>query len=494
MRVCIISDTFVTQEPRVLRQIRTFQERGWAVSVAGYPGVLPVPADWDFHDLTLPALADVASPPTLEPERAQASVPEPAPAAGRTLPGFLGRAPANALQRVASFLFWRILMPAWRSLPGREGPIVAPTASPAAPPASTDATPEASAFDPGALVADLLALPAARRISLEEAMAIFNREPKHVYFRDVLAPAFPKADLVVAHDYHTLPLAEAVARRWGSPIVMDIHEYAVEQYLFAPGTPERRYFENVTRPMIDAFHRHYLPRLRGVSCVCDGIARQVAADYELARVPTVVRSTTFYSAQPFRPAGRPITVMYHGLVNATRHLEVGVRSLALWRPEFRLVIRGPGPESYVVGLKALAEELGVADRLLIEPPVPFQELVSVANAADIGYLAFMNYSRQRQFASPNKFFEYIMAGLALAVMDVPELAPVVRRHRLGEVIADFTPEAIASCINSFDAARIDACKQASLALARKLCWEREQDNMVSAYGLAELETQAASGR
>ncbi|MGN6514707.1 MAG: hypothetical protein ACTHLR_02575, partial [Rhizomicrobium sp.] len=40
----------MTQEPRVLRQIRTFREKGWAISVIGYPGRVPIPVDWEFFD------------------------------------------------------------------------------------------------------------------------------------------------------------------------------------------------------------------------------------------------------------------------------------------------------------------------------------------------------------------------------------------------------------------------------------------------------------
>jgi glycosyltransferase involved in cell wall biosynthesis len=477
MRVCIVSQTYLTQEPRVLRQIDTFRKRGWRISVTGYPGFLPVPDDWDLHDMTDP-------PPVVTEIQEHVGGPARAPAEDpvtqalrppvSTLPAFLTGRPSNFPEKVASLIFWRAIAPlrAWmverRDTVGQEEP-------------------EPAASTVTCLVASLLERPEPRAIDFAEATSIFYREPKHVHFRDVMVPGFPPADLVIAHDYNVLPLADELARRWGAPIVMDIHEYAAEQYAFPAGTPERRYFDHVTRPMIDAFHRHYFAKIRAATCVSVGIADQVAQDYALPTTPTVVRSTPFYSEQPFRPAGATIEVMYHGIVDAMRHLEVGVRSLALWRPEFRFTIRGPGPESYIVGLRDLALELGVADRLSIEPAVPFNDLIPTANKADIGYLAFMNFSRQRQFASPNKFFEYVMAGLALAVMDVPELAPVITANGNGAIIPDFTAEAIAACINSFDATRIDACKKASLALAKELCWEREQDRMIAAYGLAELE-------
>ncbi len=472
MRVCIVSATYVTQEPRVLRQIRTFQERGWQVSVVGFPGRLPVPESWDFHDITMPAV--------ILPETAASEAPaEPVVPAAKNGRSFLAK--------LAAFIYWRAAQPCARSARTiwtelcrlahrwRQNGTVA------------DANVQSARRS---LAETLYELERPRQLSSAEAHEIFFATTQNAFIRDKVTGAVPQADLVIAHDYMTMPFAGPLAERMQASFVVDIHEYAVEQYHFERNSAEERYFSHVTRPMIEALHRDYFPKARALSAVSEGISRQIQIDYALPVAPTVIRSTPFYNEHPFHPTGEVIEVMYHGLVNGSRHLEVGIRSLPLWRPEFRLTIRGPGPEDYIETLKTLAAELGVEDRLSIEPPVPFDEIVMTANRADIGYLALMNFSRQRQFVSPNKFFEYVMAGLALVVMDFPDLAPTVRATGIGRLIEEFTPEAIATAINSFDRPAIDAAKHASLALARDLCWEREQERMVAAYGLASLEAAA----
>ena len=56
-RVCIISLTSVVQEPRVLRQIRAFLDKGWLVTVVGYGHGKQIPDTWDFveADISIPA-------------------------------------------------------------------------------------------------------------------------------------------------------------------------------------------------------------------------------------------------------------------------------------------------------------------------------------------------------------------------------------------------------------------------------------------------------
>lgn len=468
-RVCIISQTYVTQEPRVLRQIRTFQERGWQITVAGHPGTLAVPDDWDFHDMTFrpPSAAGIATSDSYElgPSRKRDTAGD-----KHAVPSANGR-----------------LRALYRRLFGAATPVAAQdlAKAPKTPASEADATSEVAAAS--VLRQQLFDLDAPRALTLAEAKTIYFAEPEHSYFRDTLAQSIPCVDLVVAHDWHTLPLAEVLAERWNVEIVADIHEYAVEQYAYTPGSMEERYFRQISRPMIQRFHSEYFHRIRAISTVCDGISEQLKIDHHLLKKPAVARSTPFYSQQNFKITGETVEVLYHGLVNHTRHLEVGIESLALWRPEFTFVIRGPGPESYISKLKSLAEELGVASRVRFDGPVPFDALIPTAAQSDVGYLAFLNFSRQRQFASPNKFFEYIMAGLAVAVMDVQELTPVINRAGNGTLIDAFDPQSIANAINGLTRERIDLQKRNSLALARELCWEREQESMIAAYGLAELE-------
>jgi glycosyltransferase involved in cell wall biosynthesis len=163
-----------------------------------------------------------------------------------------------------------------------------------------------------------------------------------------------------------------------------------------------------------------------------------------------------------------------------RGLEACIASVAAWRPEFALTIRGPGGPEYLEHLAALAVEHGVAGRVTFAAPVPMTELVRAAAPFDVGLFALPGHSRQNRHALPNKLFEYLMAGLALCISDLPEMAAILRHWRAGELIPAVTPEAIAAAVNRLTRPAIDACKRNALAAARELNWEREGQRFLEA--------------
>ena len=194
----------------------------------------------------------------------------------------------------------------------------------------------------------------------------------------------------------------------------------------------------------------------------------------------MVRSVPVKCIQPFRAVGDRIKVVYHGNIWQVRHLHTAVKSLRLWRPEFDLILRGPGDPSYIAELKRLAQRYGVENRLFFEPPVPFEQIVFAANKADIGYFSYANFSRQSEFVLPNKFFEYVMAGLALCVINLPEMARLTRQYNIGKLIPENSSQSIADTINSFTRSEIEDYKRASLKAAEELNWDHERTILVDA--------------
>lgn len=285
------------------------------------------------------------------------------------------------------------------------------------------------------------------------------------------------ASLVVCNDYYTLPVAARLARRCRARLVADCHEYALGEY------PESRTWNLLFRPYVDSIQRLYLPSADAITAVSAGIARQIATDYKLKSVPEVVRNTPPYEPVAFRPCGDHIELLYHGLIAPIRELHILIEALAATRPEFRLVVRGHGDQEYAARLHTLRDRLGLTERVRFEPSVPLSQLINVAASSDVGVFLSRDLSPQMRFVLPNKLFEYLMAGLAVCVSDLIEMAMIVKAHDAGVLVRQVTPRAVAEQINALDRPIIDVLKKRALAAARQLNWENERAAFLRACGL-----------
>lgn len=305
-----------------------------------------------------------------------------------------------------------------------------------------------------------------------------NRAARKAFHRDG-----ERYDYIIAHDWICAPLACSLAAEQGISFGIDVHEYAREE--FCPTGHWLRDFlgKYAHGRHADAIQRRYFPLASGITTVCDGIADLLQADYRLAVRPGVVRSVPFYEAIPFRPCGEKIRILYHGLVDYSRNLDVLIKATASLDERFEVEIRGPGEERYKAELKALAQHCGVAKRVHFTETVSFTDIVKVASQADIGYEVVDEYSLQHRFMLPNKFFENTMAGLALCVSAFPEMKKLVETYGHGICVDACEPGMIAEKLNALDAEAINRMKQNALMAAKDLCWEHEGAAMCRAYSL-----------
>jgi glycosyltransferase involved in cell wall biosynthesis len=283
-----------------------------------------------------------------------------------------------------------------------------------------------------------------------------------------------QVDLWLANDWTTLPIARRLAIEHRVPFVYDTHELAVDEYA------ERLTWRLTRRPVIAAIEGAAMKEAAFVSCVSEGIALRLAEFYRLAECPLVLQNSPLYQSTRFRPTGEHIRVLYHGVISPGRGLEACIESVPLWRSEFTLTIRGPGDPQYLAALAELVQLHGVAGRVIFAEAVPMVDLVRKAAESDIGLFALPAHSLQNVYVLPNKFFEYMMAGLALCVSDLPEMTKILKERDLGALIPAVTPAAIAAAINSFDRASIDVYKRNALAAAPELSWETEGRRLVEA--------------
>lgn len=282
-----------------------------------------------------------------------------------------------------------------------------------------------------------------------------------------------KVDFWIANDWSSLPIALALEAETGTAFGYDTHELAVDEYAHSLAWRIRH------RPIVRHIETRGIGRARFVTCVSDGIANRLAEVYRLERRPTVVRNMPNYTSSPLRRTESPIRVLYHGIVAPGRGLEASIASVAQWRPGITLTLRGPGDATYLAQLARQIEGLGLGGRIVLAPPVPMTDLVAEARTFDIGLFVMPDSSLQNHHVLPNKFFEYVAAGLVLCVSDLPEMRELVDRFALGTCVRSGMPADIAAAINALSLEPLDDLKRNALAAARELCWEQESGKLLN---------------
>ncbi|OLT23687.1 hypothetical protein BJF81_10085 [Ornithinimicrobium sp. CNJ-824] len=366
---------------------------------------------------------------------------------------------------------------AWRRLRGRApdgGPRTpsAPVPAPAAAPPSAEPSPTTPA-----------ASSTARAVAVDLWMRLYQTvRLGHWWYGAVRTARGLEPDVVHANDANTL--VPALLTTMGTPgqVVYDSHELWRRR-----NTRQDRWLA----PAVDALVETVGTRLAaGVITVSPSIATWLQDRYHLAQTPTLVRNIPTARPTPAPAEGRlrelaglgpeARVVSYTGSITTGRGLEETVDALALLDDDVHLVLLGYGAPQYVERLLRRARTEGVADRMHLVGSVPSAQVPQTLADADVAVVYVRPICLSYLYSLPNKLFESIHAGLPIVAADLPDTAEVVRRHGVGEVFDARTPADLAAAIRTV-LADPGHYRQAAVAAARDLTWEREAARMVALY-------------
>ncbi len=168
-------------------------------------------------------------------------------------------------------------------------------------------------------------------------------------------------------------------------------------------------------------------------------------------------------------AGGRIAVSVGGLIARKGH-DLTIGALALL-PGWQLLIAGEGPERGV--LAALAQRLGVADRVTLLGSVPHTELAALYGAADLSVLS----SAREGWA--NVLLESMACGTPVVASPIPGNDEVVQGGASGVIAAARTPAAIADAIAALGAAL--PAREDVAAYAARFGWDETSAGQLALF-------------
>lgn len=289
-----------------------------------------------------------------------------------------------------------------------------------------------------------------------------------------------RSDLIVSNDLDSLAgsyAAFAIKRLFGSRVKLlhDCHEY----FRGVPELVGRRFTTRIWKAIEDMT----FGKPDAVIAVNSSVARMYEEEYQ--RPVTVIRNV------PFRKEARAAAdkaaygieagdkvILYQGAVNVDRGLEEAIQAMKFLRTEAKLVIAGTG--DVFENIKQFAKDEKVGGKVIFLGQVPFQDLHPITLMADLGLSIEKDVSLNYHYALPNKFMDYIQAGVPVLISPFPEMKAVVDRYFIGETIENHDPRHLASRMDAMlrNTGRMEVYRQNLARAAEELCWENEEKTLM----------------
>ena len=204
-------------------------------------------------------------------------------------------------------------------------------------------------------------------------------------------------------------------------------------------------------------------RLVGLSPgIVEGIAHRGVPRDRIASVPNGCDLDIFAAeAQPWRPAQVRATDLMavfagtHGLANGLDAvLNAAAELKRRGRDDIKLLLIGQGKLKAGLQDRAARE---VLDNVVFHDPVNKAGLAGLMAATDVGLQILVNVPAFYYGTSPNKFFDYIAAGLPVLNNYPGWLSEMITEHRCGFAVSPDNPVAFADALEQAAADR-DALK------------------------------------
>jgi glycogen(starch) synthase len=233
-------------------------------------------------------------------------------------------------------------------------------------------------------------------------------------------------DVVHANDLDTLPAGWLLARVSGARLVYDAHELYTEQ---EPDPP------HLHRAVVRALEATLARRADAVVTVSEPIAEELRTRLGLRETPAaVVNAPERDEREPASRADGPLRAIYQGAMGPGRPLE-DLLVAAEHAPEVQFTLRVAGADAD--GLRERAAHLPNVE---VVAPVAPDRLVEALRGHDVGLIINRPVTRNDELVFPNKLFEYLMAGLAVAVPRLPGMTPLVEGEGVGVTYEPGAPD------------------------------------------------------
>lgn len=244
--------------------------------------------------------------------------------------------------------------------------------------------------------------------------------------------------VIHCHDLNTLPVAVLIKTfnyKKKIAIIYDTHELAIDD------VPSESRIKKFFKYLIERFFIRFCSK---VVCVGDLIGQKYVELYKI-KPPSIILNcppleTSFnnyankknYFREKYKINASQKIFIYQGLLNEGR-------CIRMWLDVFKN-FNHDDPVIVFMGYGKLKKDIerhqAQSKNIFYHSTVPQDLILDYSSSADIGISCFEgNLSESLRLSLPNKFFEYMMAGLPVVVSNGPEMVKIIEDYEVGYVLS-----------------------------------------------------------
>lgn len=235
-----------------------------------------------------------------------------------------------------------------------------------------------------------------------------------------------KFDFILIHLVDSLPFAAILKRKTGASLIYDSQEYFKGQYA-NESKLEKKWVEYAEKNY--AFEANII--LATTNAMLERIKSEFSGDGHFLRVRNVPLQRKYLVE---RNDHECLRIVWHGLdivPNNIRGVHILLEAVANCTTAVELYLQGNILEHNRIQLEKMLVELNIQERVFILDLAHPDRIVESLTGYDIGVAGELGSQDNQRLTSSNKLFDYINAGLAVVVPDLPGLAETVNEYRVG---------------------------------------------------------------
>ncbi|NTS41258.1 glycosyltransferase [Flavisolibacter sp. BT320] len=276
-----------------------------------------------------------------------------------------------------------------------------------------------------------------------------------------------KPDAICAIDLDTILPCYFISGIKKIPRIYDAHEYFTELKEVRTRPTVKRFWLAIEKFAVPRYHLGYT--------VSDGLAAAFRERY--ARNYTVIRNLPVLKSQAEAP--RENILLYQGAVNEGRGFEILIP--AMKNVPYPLVVCGDG--NFMERLKDLVKTNGVGEKVILKGMLLPAELRAIAATATLGIGLAEKEGINQFHALPNKFLEYMHAGLPQIAMDFPEYQKINNQYKIAVLLDDLSVDAVVKVITETmqNKTLLQEMRDNAIRAREVFCWQSEEKLLLQFY-------------